>query len=316
MQKRNTLCIVIPCYNEEEILNDTIKKLLEKIKELIDNKIIKKDSFLLIVDDGSKDNTWNIIKENYKKNKIIKGIKLSSNRGHQNALYCGLMIAKEQADIIISIDADLQDDITIIDEMIHKYNDGNEIIYGVRKNRKKDSFFKKTTAQLFYKIMRFMGVEIIYNHADYRLTSKRVLDELENYKEVNLFLRGIFPLMGFKHTIVYYDRLERKAGKTKYSLKKMTNLAIDGITSFTIKPLKMIMSFGSLISLFSLLFLIYVIIGYYSGNTVSGWTTIIVLICFFSGIQILCLGIIGEYIGRIYMESKHRPRYIIEEELK
>ena len=316
MQKRNTLCIVIPCYNEEEILNDTIKKLLEKIKELIDNKIIKKDSFLLIVDDGSKDNTWNIIKENYKKNKIIKGIKLSSNRGHQNALYCGLMIAKEQADIIISIDADLQDDITIIDEMIHKYNDGNEIIYGVRKNRKKDSFFKKTTAQLFYKIMRFMGVEIIYNHANYRLTSKRVLDELENYKEVNLFLRGIFPLMGFKHTIVYYDRLERKAGKTKYSLKKMTNLAIDGITSFTIKPLKMIMSFGSLISLFSLLFLIYVIIGYYSGNTVSGWTTIIVLICFFSGIQILCLGIIGEYIGRIYMESKHRPRYIIEEELK
>jgi len=274
MQKRNTLCIVIPCYNEEEVLNDTIKRIIEKIEELINSKRIKKDSFLLLVDDGSKDNTWNIIKKNYKKSKMIQGIKLSNNRGHQNALYCGLMVAKEKADIIISIDADLQDDINIIDEMISKHDEGNEIVYGVRKKRKKDSFFKKTSAQLFYKIMRFMGVEIIYNHADYRLSSKRVLNELENYKEVNLFLRGIFPLMGFKYETVYYNRLERKAGKTKYSLKKMVDLAIDGITSFTIKPLKMIMSFGSLISLFSLLFLIYVIIGYYYGNTISGWTTI------------------------------------------
>ena len=312
----NILYIVIPCYNEEEVLEETTKRLKEKMNKLINEKIINKDSKVMYVNDGSKDNTWNIIKDINKKEKHFTGISLSRNRGHQNALLAGLMTAKKYADIVISMDADLQDDIDAIDKMIEEYNKGKDIVYGVRSARKKDTFFKKFTAEGFYKIMKFMGVDIVFNHADYRLASKRVLDELEKYKEVNLFLRGIFPLIGYKTGIVYYERAERFAGESKYPLKKMLSFAWDGITSFTIKPLKIIMNFGLIVAVLSFLFLIYVIIGKFTGNSVTGWTTIIVLICFFSGIQIFCVGIIGEYIGKIYIESKGRPRYCIEEDLQ
>ena len=267
------------------------------------------------MNDGSKDRTWEIIERLNKESGLVNGIKLSRNRGHQNALLAGLMTAKKYSDVVISMDADLQDDIDAVDEMLDKYYDGSDIVYGVRSSRKKDTFFKKFTAESFYKMMRFAGVDIVFNHADYRLTSKRVLDELSNYKEVNLFLRGMFPLIGFKSDIVYYERAERFAGESKYPLKKMLSFAWEGITSFTVKPLKMIMNLGIIIAFFSFLFLIWVIVGYFSGNSVSGWTTIIVLLCLFSGIQIFCIGIIGEYLGKVYIESKERPRYAIEKEL-
>ena len=315
MKKNNILYVVIPCYNEEEVLEETNKRLTIKLDDLISEKKISKDSRIMYVNDGSKDKTWKIIEKLHKENKYVTGVKLSRNRGHQNALLAGLMTAKEHADIVISMDADLQDDIDAIDNMIDKYLDGAEIVYGVRSARKKDTFFKRLTAEGFYKIMKFMGVDIVFNHADYRLTSKRVLDELENYKESNLFLRGIFPLLGFKTEVVYYERAERFAGKSKYPVKKMLSFAWDGITSFTTTPLKMIRNLGLVISFFSFIYLIYAVIGYFIGNTVSGWATIIVLICLFSGIQIFCIGIIGDYLGKIYVEAKHRPRFCIEEEL-
>lgn len=315
MKKIDTLYIVVPCYNEEEVLEETNKRLCEELKKLIKDKQISDNSQIMYVNDGSKDKTWNLIVGFHKKNKLVSGINLSRNRGHQNALLAGLMTAKKYADIVISMDADLQDDISAIDEMVEKHYQGYDIVYGVRSARKKDTFFKKFTAEGFYKFMKIMGVDIVFNHADYRLTSKRVLDELENYKEVNLFLRGMFPLIGFPSEIVYYERSERFAGESKYPLKKMLSFAWEGITSFTVKPLKTIMSLGLIVSFFSFLFLIYVIIGYFLGNTVSGWTTIIVLICFFSGVQILCIGIIGEYLGKVYSESKERPRYCIMDEL-
>ena len=314
-KKSNILYVVIPCYNEEEVLNETNKRLTDKFNSLIENKKISSDSRIMYVNDGSKDKTWDIIEELHEKSKYVTGVKLSRNRGHQNALLAGLMTAKEYADFVISMDADLQDDIDAIDEMIDKYMEGSDIVYGVRSSRKKDTFFKKFTAEGFYKIMKIMGVDIIFNHADYRLTSKRVLNELENYKESNLFLRGIFPLLGFKTDIVYYERAERFAGHSKYPIKKMLSFAWDGITSFTTKPLKMVRNLGLAIAIFSFIFLVYVVIGYFTGNPVSGWTTIIVLLCLFSGIQIFCVGIIGEYIGKIYVETKHRPRFCIEEEL-
>ena len=245
--KDNILYIVVPCYNEEEVLSETIKLLTKKVDKLIKDNKINKNSKILFVNDGSKDNTWKIIKDNSKTNKLVTGISLSRNRGHQNALLAGLLTAKNHADIIISMDADLQDDINAIDEMLKKYQEGNEIVYGVRKSRKKDSLFKKTTALLFYKLMKFLGVECIYNHADYRLTSKKVLNALEEYDETNLFLRGIIPTIGYKSDIVYYDRGERYAGKTKYPLKKMISFAVEGITSFSIKPLTMICHIGILI---------------------------------------------------------------------
>ena len=316
MRKENILYVVVPCYNEEEVLEETNKRLTEKLDQLIKQDMISNKSRILYVNDGSKDKTWEIIEKLNHKGKYACGLKLSRNRGHQNALLAGLMTAKEYADIIISMDADLQDDINAMDEMILKYHDGCELVYGVRSARKKDTFFKKFTAEGFYKIMKFMGVDIVFNHADYRLTSKRVLNELSNYKEVNLFLRGIFPLIGFQSDIVYYERAERFAGESKYPLKKMLSFAWEGITSFTVKPLKMIMTTGLIIALFSFLFLIWVVIGYFSGNSVSGWTTIIVLLCLFSGIQIFCIGIIGEYLGKVYIESKERPRFCIEKELK
>ena len=310
-----TLYIVVPCYNEEEVLHETTKRLKEKLDKLIKNKKIKKDSKVLYVNDGSKDNTWAIIEEINKNDKMFTGISLSRNRGHQNALVAGLLTAKEHADIIISMDADLQDDINAIDEMIEKNNNGCDIVYGVRNKREKDSWFKKTTAEGFYKFMKIMGVDVVFNHADYRLTSKRVLDNFADYHEVNLFLRGIFPLIGFKSDIVYYERNERFAGVSKYPLKKMLNFAWDGITSFSVKPIRMVLNIGIIMFVISIIMLIYALTVKILGNTVSGWTFIICSIWMIAGVQMLSLGIIGEYIGKIYSETKARPRFIIEKDL-
>lgn len=315
MKKNVILYIVVPCYNEEAVLKETTKQLKEKIEDLISKKKIASKSKVMYVNDGSKDKTWELIKEINKKEKHFTGISLSRNKGHQNALLAGLLTAKEYADIVISMDADLQDDIHIIDEMIEKYTDGAEVVYGVRSSRKKDTFFKKITAEGFYKFMKIMGVDIVFNHADYRLTSKRVLNELENYEEVNLFLRGIFPLIGFASEIVYYERGERFAGESKYPLKKMLSFAWDGITSFSVKPLRFITMLGFLITFLSVLMLFYSLIVKLTGNAVSGWTFIVSSIWLVGGIQMLSIGIIGEYIGKIYNETKHRPRFIIAENL-
>ena len=309
------LYIVIPCYNEEEVLPITSKKIKEKIDNLIKNKKINDNSKILFVDDGSKDKTWEIITNLCKKNKIYKGIKLTKNKGHQNALLAGMHTAYKNADIIISMDADLQDDINAIDDMVEEYTKGSEIVYGVRKSRKKDTWFKKNTAQLFYKIMNKLGVDLVYNHADYRLLSKKALECLFEYDEVNLFLRGIIPQIGYKTSIVYYERNERVAGESKYPLKKMISFAIDGITSFSIKPLKLITILGLVISIFSFIIMVYSLIVKLLGQTVAGWTFIVISIWLIGGIQMLFLGIIGEYIGKIYAETKHRPKYFIEEEI-
>lgn len=312
-----TLYIVIPCYNEEEVLTETTKELNEKLENLIKNKKITSKSKVMYVNDGSKDKTWELIKEISKNNKHFTGITLSRNRGHQNALLAGLMTAKNYADVIISMDADLQDDINAVDEMIDKYNNENcEIVYGVRSKRTTDTWFKRTTAQGFYKFMSIMGVETVYNHADYRLTSKRVLENLNDYKEVNLFLRGIFPLIGFKTDVVYYERKERFAGESKYPLKKMLAFALNGITSFSIKPIRLILAVGVLIFTISIIMLLYCLIVKLTGNTVDGWTFIVGSIWLVSGIQMFSIGIVGEYIGKIYNETKNRPRYIIEENLE
>lgn len=313
--KKNILYLVIPCYNEEEVLPITTKKLTEKLDNMIKDKLVSKESRIMYVNDGSKDRTWELIGQFNKTNKYVIGVNLSRNRGHQNALLAGLMIAKEYADIVVSMDADLQDDIDVVDKMVIEYNNGCDIVYGVRSARKTDTWFKKTTAEGFYKFMALLGVEIVYNHADYRLMSKRALNELENFKEVNLFLRGIIPLLGFKTSKVEYERKERFAGESKYPLKKMLNFALDGILSFSIKPIRIITSAGFIVSFLSFLFLIYVIIGHFVSDNVTGWTTIVALICFFGSFQVLCIGIIGEYIGKIYNETKHRPRYIIEDVL-
>lgn len=316
--KKNSLILylVIPCYNEEEVLPITTKELTKKYDKLMKDNIISKDSKILYVDDGSKDNTWNIIKDYNKNNKYISGLKLSRNKGHQNALLAGLMTSKNYADIVISMDADLQDDINVIDNMIKEYNKGSEIVYGVRSSRKKDSLFKRWTAQGFYKFMKMMGVDIVYNHADCRLMSKKALNSLEEFKEVNLFLRGIIPQIGYKTSIVYYERNKRVAGKSKYPLKKMLKFAIEGITSFSIKPLKIITNIGFTMTIFSIGAIIYSVIRKFTGNTIDGWTFIVISIYLVSSIQLLSLGVIGEYIGKIYNETKERPRYIIEEELK
>ncbi len=307
------LYVVIPCYNEEEVLNETSKQLKEKMTTLIKSKKIAKESKVLFVNDGSKDKTWDIIEKLTKEDKLFAGVKLSRNKGHQNALLAGLMTAKEHADMAISMDADLQDDINVIDLMLDKYEDGYEIVYGVRGSRKKDSFFKRFTAQSFYKIMKALGVDIIYNHADCRLMSKRALECLNEFKEVNLFLRGIVPQIGLKNTIVYYDRNPRFAGKSKYPLKKMLSFAFDGITSFSIKPLSLILTLGVLILFISIIIMIYSLVVKILGNTVPGWAFITISIWFIGGLQMISIGIIGEYIGKIYSETKHRPRYLIEE---
>ena len=306
------LNVVIPCYNEEEALESTYKVLNKKMNSLIKENLISKKSKVVLVNDGSKDNTWNVIKKLHEENNMYVGVNLSRNKGHQNALLAGLMYAKDNCDISISMDADLQDDINVMDDMIKKYNEGSEIVYGVRNSRKKDSFFKRFTAEGFYKFMNIMGVEVVFNHEDCRLISKRALQELSNYKEVNLFLRGIIPQLGFKTSISYYERNKRVAGESKYPLKKMLMFAMDGITSFSIKPLRMIAFIGFIILMCSIIAFIYSIVMKLLGNTVVGWTFIVCSIWLIGGIQMLSLGIIGEYIGKIYNETKKRPRYIIE----
>lgn len=306
------LNVVIPCYNEEEALESTYKVLNKKMNSLIKENLISKKSKVVLVNDGSKDNTWDVIKKLHEENNMYVGVNLSRNKGHQNALLAGLMYAKDNCDISISMDADLQDDINVMDDMIKKYNEGSEIVYGVRNSRKKDSFFKRFTAEGFYKFMNLMGVEVVFNHADCRLMSKRALQELSNYKEVNLFLRGIIPQLGFKTSISYYERNKRVAGESKYPLKKMLMFAMDGITSFSIKPLRMIAFIGFIILICSIIAFIYSIVMKLLGNTVVGWTFIVCSIWLIGGIQMLSLGIIGEYIGKIYNETKKRPRYIIE----
>lgn len=315
MKKNPIMYLVIPCYNEEEMLDITTEELTKKMNDLISKKIVSKDSKVLYVNDGSKDKTWEKIESAHKKNNMFCGVKLSRNRGHQNALLAGLMVAKKYADITISMDADLQDDIGVIDKMVEEYENGSEIVYGVRSSRKKDTFFKRFTAEGFYKFMKLMGVEIVFNHADCRLMSKVALEGLEQFNEVNLFLRGIVPQIGYKTSIAYYERNERVAGESKYPLKKMLKFAMDGITSFSVKPLKMITNMGFIISILSFIILIYSLIVKIIGNTVQGWTFIICSIWLVAGIQMLALGIIGEYIGKIYSETKRRPRYIIEKEL-
>ena len=313
MKKNNlVLNLVIPCYNEEEALPLTKKELDKKMSSLIEEGLISENSKVVLVNDGSKDKTWEIITKVHKENDMYVGINLTRNRGHQNALLAGLMYAKNHADICISMDADLQDDINVMDDMIKKYNAGADVVYGVRSSRKKDTFFKKFTAEFFYKLMNVMGVEVVFNHADCRLMSKRALEGLSEFKEVNLFLRGIVPQIGYKTDIAYYERNERVAGDSKYPLKKMLAFAIDGITSFSIKPLRIITSIGFIILLLSFVVLVYSVIMKLIGNTVSGWTFIVCSIWLIGGIQTLCLGVIGEYIGKIYKETKARPRYIIE----
>lgn len=307
------LYVVVPCYNEEEVLELTTNKLTEKLKKMIADGIIDGNSKIMYVNDGSKDKTWELIEKYSEENKFVTGVCLSRNRGHQNALLAGLMTAKKYADFVISMDADLQDDIDAMDDFVREYNNGCDIVYGVRSSREKDTWFKKNTALAFYKIMNKLGAEVVYNHADYRLMSKRALDELEKYKEVNLFLRGIIPLIGFKTANVEYVRAERAAGKSKYPLKKMINFAIEGILSFSVKPIRIITSTGFGISALSFVYLLYVIISHILRHaTEPGWTTIIALICLFGGFQIFCIGIIGEYVGKIYSETKQRPRFIID----
>lgn len=310
------LYLVIPCYNEQEVLHETEKQLTSKINSMIDRGLISNQSKIVFVNDGSKDNTWGIIQELHDQNPLVQGINLSRNKGHQNALLAGLMTVKEHADMVISLDADLQDDIDAIDRFVEKYYEGNDVVYGVRSARKTDTFFKKFTAQGFYKVMKGLGVDIVYNHADYRLMSKRALDELEHFKEVNLFLRGIVPLIGFQSAIVPYERHERFAGESKYPLKKMLSFAMDGITSFSVKPIRMVTAAGILIFSISILMLIYFLVLHLLRHTVAGWTTIVISVWAIGGLQLLATGIIGEYIGKIYMETKERPKFIVERYLK
>ena len=310
------LYVVIPCYNEEEVLNETAKQIDKKLKSLIKANKISKKSKVMFVNDGSKDKTWEKILNLHETNSLFTGICLSRNKGHQNALLAGLLTAKNYADVVISMDADLQDDINAIDEMIDKYLAGCDVVYGVRSSRKKDSWFKRFTAETFYKIMKFLGVNIVFNHADYRLTSKRVLEALDGYEEVNLFLRGIFPLIGYTSDVVYYERNKRFAGESKYPLKKMLHFAWDGITSFSVKPIRLILNLGILIFIISLLVTIYCIVVKLVGYTVDGWTFLACSIWLVGGVQMLSLGIVGEYIGKIYSETKKRPRYHIARNLE
>lgn len=311
-----TLYLAVPCYNEEAVLQDTTIKLLKKYKQLITEKKISDKSRIVYIDDGSKDKTWEIISALHDANPYILGLKMSRNRGHQNTLYGGLMTLKDHADAVISIDADLQDDINAIDEMVDKYYQGCDIVYGVRKQRTTDTFFKRFTAESFYKILEAMGGEVIYNHADFRLMSKRALDAFAEFKEVNLFLRGMVPMVGFKSDTVEYERLERTAGESKYPLTKMLALAWQGITSLSIKPIRMIMWLGIIIFLLALIFGIYTLITFFCGVTVSGWASIFISVWALGGLQLFAIGVIGEYLGKVYLETKHRPRYIVDEFLQ
>lgn len=311
----NTLYLVLPCYNEEEVLNSTAKTLQQKLVTLINSNRISPNSKILFVNDGSRDNTWNLIKSLSSEDTMFCGISLAHNAGHQNALLAGLMTAREYADIVISIDADLQQDINAIDLMLDKYEEGCEIVYGVRNARDTDSLFKKTTALAFYRIMNMLGSSTIKNHADYRLMSKKALHALSEYQEVNLFLRGLIPLLGFKTDIVYFDVKERTAGQSKYTLSKMLSLALNGITSFSIKPIRIITFIGIAVFLISIVMIIYSITMHVTGQTIPGWTSTLCTTWSIGGLQLLALGIIGEYIAKIYIEVKHRPLYYIEESI-
>lgn len=308
-----TVYLVIPCYNEEAVLSETVKRLDAKLSEMIETGRADKNSRMLLVDDGSKDKTWEMISRYSEENEKVSGIKLAHNRGHQNALLAGLMTAKEACDCAISLDADLQDDIEVLDQFVDYFTQGCDVVYGVRNKRETDTFFKRFTAQGFYKFMKVLGVDIVYNHADYRLMSRRALDALSEYRETNLFLRGIVPLIGYRSDYVYYDRHERFAGESKYPLKKMLSFALDGITSFSVKPLKLISNLGVIVSLLSILGLLYGLISHFTGNAVSGWTAIVCSIWLLGGIQLLCIGVVGGYVGKLYSEVKARPRYRIEQ---
>lgn len=312
-QRMPKLYIVIPCYNEEKVLPMTSQMFLEELKSLISKKKISNESRIMFVNDGSKDNTWELIKELSVKDEHFIGIAQSRNRGHQNAVLAGLMEAKDKCDITISIDCDGQDDIHAMTSMVEEYLTGSEVVYGVRKKRETDTFFKRFTAESFYKILNKLGAEVVFNHADYRLISSRVLQEFAKFEEVNLFLRGMVPLVGFRSSCVYYDRHERLAGESHYPISKMLALAFDGITSLSVKPLHMIMSCGMIVSILSFIGVIWSIISQLTRTTVTGWASMTCIICFLGGVQLISLGILGEYIGKIYMETKHRPRYIISE---
>ena len=309
------LYIVIPCFNEEAVLPDSEAKLQNKLRTLISREIVSDSSRILFVDDGSKDRTWEIIAELCSSDPHYNGVMLAHNKGHQNALLAGLMVAKEHADIVVSMDADLQDDMDAIDSMIAKYHEGCDIVYGVRNKRVKDSFFKRFTAESFYKLMSMLGADTVYNHADYRLMSKRALDSLAQYREVNLFLRGIVPMLGYKTDCVYYERGERLAGESKYPLKKMLAFAWEGITSLSTTPIKLITAGGGIVFLISLGMMIYSLIRHAIGATVAGWSSLIISLWMIGGLILLSIGVVGEYIGKIYLETKARPRYIIEKEL-
>lgn len=306
------LYIVVPCYNEQEVLPETSKRLFDKMTALREQQKIDEKSRILFVNDGSKDATWRLIEELCAKSPRYAGVNLSRNRGHQNALLAGIATAVPHADMIVSMDADLQDDINAMDEMIAAYQAGNDVVYGVRSSRQKDSFFKRNSAQLFYRLMKLLGAEIVYNHADYRLLSKRAAEALLSFDEVNLFLRGIVPMVGFQSTTVTYERGERFAGKSKYPLGKMVTFALEGITSLSVKPIRMITAGGLLVCVVSLLMLIKAFADYFSGNVEPGWTSVIISIWVLGGLQLFAIGIIGEYIGKTYMETKERPKFIIE----
>ena len=306
------LAIVVPCYNEEEMLPLTTKELTGVLSDLITKQKIAPDSYILYVDDGSKDSTWELIRKFHEEEKKVFGLKLAGNVGHQNALTAGMLNAMEHADIMISIDADLQDDTAVMEEMVDKFHEGKDIVYGVRNDRKKDSFFKRTTAQMFYKVMAAFGVKTVYNHADYRLMSKRALQEFSKYQEINLYLRGVMPLIGYETDCVYYERKERVAGESKYPLKKMLALAWNGITSFSVKPSDFITALGGFLIFLCVIAAVYALVSYCNGHTVPGWTSLILSIWFLGGMQLVAIGMIGQYIGKIYIEVKHRPRYNVE----
>lgn len=309
------LYIVIPAYNEEEVLPVTSPMFLEVLSKMIDDNMVSDESKIMFVNDGSRDKTWEMIEALSEKDKHFCGVSLSRNRGHQNALLGGLMYAKDRADITVSIDCDGQDDINAIREMVSRYLEGYDVVYGVRSSRETDTAFKRTTAQGFYKLMKWMGVDTVYNHADYRLLSRRVLENLAQYEEVNIFLRGMVPLVGFKSTTVYYERNVRLAGESHYPLKKMLALAIDGITSLSTKPIRLVTTLGFIVTLISFVGIIWSVISFFLNTTVSGWASLVAIVCFLGGIQLLSLGIIGEYVGKIYLETKRRPRFIISEEV-
>ncbi len=310
------LYLAIPCYNEEEVLRDSAEKLLKKYNAMMSEGKITSDSKIVFIDDGSKDKTWEIISKLHTENTVFQGIKLSRNRGHQNALLCGLMTLKDKADAVISIDADLQDDINTFDAMVEKFEEGSDVVYGVRSKRETDTFFKRFTAEAFYKILNKMGAKVIFNHADFRLMSRRALNAFAEYKETNIFLRGMVPLVGYKSDVVTYERFERLAGESKYPLKKMLALAWEGITSLSTQPIRMITWLGGIVFAISIIMVIYSLISYFIGAAKDGWASTLCSIWAIGGLQLLAIGIIGEYIGKIYLETKNRPRYIVEEFLE